>query len=129
MSSINKVFLIGNVGKAPEIRHLPNGSAIATLNLATNERWKNHAGEIQERTDWHTVEFYGAAVDLVGKYVRSGSKICVEGKIRMDSWTDKEGQKRFKTVIKSERVVFLDSKDKGGSNGNAQDQDQEGDAF
>lgn len=105
--SLNKVMLIGNVGKDPEIRHLENDSMVATLALATTERYKDKNGEWQEQTEWHNVVCWRALAERVEKYVKKGSQLFVEGKIRTNNWVDKEGQKRYSVEILADTIQLL----------------------
>ena len=108
---INKVILIGNVGVDPEIRYLPNGSAVATLSVATSEAWKDkQTGEKQERTEWHRVVCFNRLGEIAGEYVRKGSKLYVEGSLRTRKWQDQQGQDRYTTEIVASDVQMLDSK-------------------
>lgn len=99
MASVNKVTLIGNLGRDPELRYMPDGKATVTVNLATTHAWKdNGTGERQEHTEWHRVVFYARLAEVVGEYLGKGSQIYVEGRLRTDKWTDKEGVERYTTV-------------------------------
>jgi len=113
---INKVILIGNLGRDPEVRFTPSGLAVANLALATSESWKDkQSGETQERTEWHKVVFYQRLAEIVGEYLKKGSKIYVEGRLRTTKWQDKNtGQDRYTTEIIAESMQMLDSK--GGGN-------------
>lgn len=113
---INKVILIGNVGGDPEVRHMPNGNAVATLSVATSESWKDkQTGEKQERTEWHRVVCYNRLGEIAGEYFRKGVKLYVEGSLRTRKWQDPQGQDRYTTEIIASDVQMLDSK---GSNNN-----------
>jgi single-strand DNA-binding protein len=108
---INKVILIGNVGTDPEIRYLPNGNAVATLSIATSETWKDKVtGEKQERTEWHRVVCFNRLGEIVGEYVRKGSKLYIEGSLRTRKWQDQQGQDRYTTEIVANDIQMLDSK-------------------
>lgn len=112
---VNKVILIGNLGRDPEVRYTPSGMAVANVALATSESWKDkQSGEMQERTEWHRVVFYQRLAEIAGEYLRKGSKIFIEGKIRTSKWQDKTtGQDRYTTEIIADNMQMLDSK--GGS--------------
>lgn len=112
---VNKVILIGNLGKDPEIRYTPNGVAVANVTLATSESWKDkQSGENVERTEWHRVIFFQRLAEIVGEYVKKGSKIYVEGRLQTRKWQDKTtGQDRYTTEIVADSMQMLDSK--GGS--------------
>lgn len=97
---VNKVMLIGNLGQDPEIRYLPNGNAVANVSLATSDSWKDReTGQLQERTEWHKVCFFGKPAEIVGQYARKGSKLYVEGSLRTRKWQDNQGQDRYTTEI------------------------------
>jgi single-strand DNA-binding protein len=111
---VNKVILIGNLGKDPEVRYMPNGGAVANVTLATSEQWKDQqSGEQQERTEWHNVVFYGRLAEIAGEYLKKGSKVYVEGSIRTRKWQDKNGQDRYTTEIIVRDMQMLDSKGGG----------------
>jgi single-strand DNA-binding protein len=113
---INKVILIGNLGNDPEVRYTPNGSAIANVTLATTETWRDkQSGELQDRTEWHRVVFFGRLAEIVGEYLRKGSKIYVEGSLRTRKWQDKTGIDRYTTEIIAGEMHMLDSR---GASGN-----------
>ena len=114
---VNKVILIGNLGRDPEVRYTPSGMAVANVTLATSEAWKDkQSGEMQERTEWHRVVFYQRLAEIAGEYLRKGSKVFVEGRIRTSKWQDKTtGQDRYTTEIIADNMQMLDSK--GGSAG------------
>ena len=114
MPSLNKVFLIGNVGRDPEIRYLDQGSAqagqstkVATFTLATTDRYRDRSGELRENTEWHNLVLWRQLADLAERYVRKGSQIYVEGHIRTRSYTDQQGQKKFMTEIVADNVQLL----------------------
>ncbi|VVC76592.1 Single-stranded DNA-binding protein [Aquicella siphonis] len=114
---VNKVILIGNLGKDPEIRYTPSGAAIANITVATSETWKDkQSGENVERTEWHRVVFYQRLAEIVGEYLRKGSKVYIEGRLQTRKWQDKtSGQDRYTTEIIAENMQMLDSK--GGASG------------
>ena len=100
MASVNKVILIGNLGKDPEVRYMPSGRAVANVTLATSESWKDkNSGEKQERTEWHNVVFYSPLAEIAGQYLRKGSQVFVEGRLQTRKWQDKNGQDRYTTEI------------------------------
>jgi single-strand DNA-binding protein len=120
MASVNRVILIGNLGKDPEMRYLPSGEASATLALATTETWKDKQGAKQEKTDWHRVEFIGRVAEVCGEYLKKGSSVYVEGRISYDSWDDKAtGEKKYMTRIRGDRMQMMGTKPGGGSGGDA----------
>jgi single-strand DNA-binding protein len=96
---VNKVILVGNLGKDPEVRYTPDGKAIANLALATSESWKDQSGQVQEKTEWHRVSIFGKLAEIAGEYLRKGSQIYIEGKLQTRKWTNKEGQDQFTTEI------------------------------
>jgi len=111
MAGINKVILIGNLGKDPELRHMPNGTTVASITLATSESWKDkQTGESKETTEWHRVSFFNRLAEIVGEYLTKGSKVYVEGKIQTRKWTDQEGTERYSTDIIANTMQMLDSK-------------------
>ena len=112
---INKVILIGNLGKDPEVRYMPNGNAVANVTLATSESWKDkNTGETQERTEWHRVVFFRRLAEVVGEYVKKGSKIYVEGRLQTRKWQDQSGQDRYTTEIVADQMQMLDARGSGG---------------
>ncbi len=115
--ALNKVLLIGNVGKDPEVRHLESGAAVATITLATSERYRDRNGEMRELTEWHTVIAWRQLADLAENYIRKGSQIYVEGKIRSRSWDDQNGQKRYVTEIQADTIQLLGRRADGPSAG------------
>ncbi len=112
---VNKVILIGNVGRDPEVRYMPNGNAVANVTLATSESWKDkNSGEMQERTEWHRVVFFRRLGEIVGEYVKKGSKIYVEGRLQTRKWQGQDGQDRYTTEIVADQMQMLDSRGGGG---------------
>lgn len=118
---VNKVILIGNLGNDPEIRYMPNGEAVATISLATSESWKDQQGAQQERTEWHRVVFFRRIAEVVGQYLKKGSKIYVEGSLRTRKWQDKGGQDRYTTEIVAVEMQMLDRAGGGGMGGGGGD--------
>lgn len=116
---VNKVILIGNLGKDPEVRYTPSGLAVANITLATSESWKDKtSGEMQERTEWHRIVFYQRLAEIAGEYLRKGSKVFVEGRLQTRKWQDKTtGQDKYTTEIIADNMQMLDSK--GGSGNDA----------
>lgn len=108
---INMVIIMGNVGVEPEVRYTPSGSAVTNLSIATSESWKDkQTGENQERTEWHRIVFYNKLAEIVGQYVRKGSKLYIKGSIRTRKWQDQSGQDRYTTEIIAEDMQMLDRK-------------------
>ena len=119
---INKVILVGNVGGDPEVRYMPNGNAVATISIATSESWKDkQSGDKQERTEWHRVVCFNRLGEIVGEYVKKGSKLYIEGSLRTRKWQDQQGQDRYTTEIIASELQMLDSK--GGNYGSGANYD------
>ena len=117
--TVNKVILIGNLGADPEVRSMPNGNYVANINIATTEGWKDrNTGENQERTEWHRVVMFGKLAEIAQQYLRKGSKVFIEGKIRTEKWQDQSGQDRYTTKVYCDNMQMLDSRGAGGG-GNA----------
>jgi single-strand DNA-binding protein len=116
MSSLNKVMLIGRLGQDPEVRYTQSNTAVATLSLATSERYKDGNGEQQERTEWHRVVAWGRLAEICQQYLNKGSLIYVEGPLQTRSWEDNQGQKRYTTEIKALQMTMLDSRSGGQQN-------------
>lgn len=116
---INKVILVGRLGKDPEVRSTPGGATVTKFTLATDERYTDKSGEKQERTEWHNIAAWGKLGEICGQYLRKGKLVYIEGSIRTDSWDDKEtGQKRYRTEIVANTMKMLDRRgDEGGSGG------------
>lgn len=117
MASVNKAILIGNLGRDPEVRYLPDGGAVANISLATSETWKDKSGERQEKTEWHRVSFFGKLAEIVGEYLKKGSQIYVEGRIQTRKWQDKEGNDRYTTEVVADRMQMLGGAREGGNPG------------
>jgi single-strand DNA-binding protein len=116
--SINKVILVGNVGKDPEVKYTPSGVALAKFSLATNESFKDKSGEWQDRTEWHNVLAWQRLAEIVGEYVHQGTKLYIEGKLQSSSWEDRNsGEKKFRTEIIARDIVLLGSRE-ADSDGN-----------
>lgn len=114
MASVNKVILIGNLGADPEVRYLPSGDAVANLSIATTEKFKDRNGEMQEATEWHRVSFFGKTAEICGQYLKKGSQVYVEGSIRTRKWQDKDGNDRYTTEIRGERMQMLGGRNMSG---------------
>ncbi len=118
MASINKVILIGNLGKDPETRYTPDGAAITNITLATTDTWKDKAtGEKKEATEWHRVSFFGRLAEIAGQYLKKGRPVYIEGRIRTRKWQDKEGQDRYTTEIVADQMQMLGSREGMGAPG------------
>ena len=107
---VNKAILIGNLGSDPEVKYTPSGVPVANVSLATNESWTDRNGERQERTEWHRLVFWRKLAEIVGQYLRKGSKVYVEGRIETRSWDDQSGQKRYTTEIVVNDMQMLDGR-------------------
>jgi single-strand DNA-binding protein len=107
MIGVNKVILIGNLGKDPELRYTPGGQPVATFSLATTERWNDRNGQRQDRTEWHNIVAWGKLGELVNQYLKKGRSAYIEGRITTRSWDDKDGNKRYKTEIVANQIQFL----------------------
>lgn len=112
MSSVNKVILIGNLGRDAELRYTPGGQAVATLSLATTEQWNDKAGQKQEKTEWHRINVWGKPAETLAEYLTKGKQIYVEGKLETRQW-EKDGVKRYSTEIRSDRITLLGGGSKG----------------
>jgi single-strand DNA-binding protein len=123
MASVNKVILIGNLGRDPETRYMPDGGAITNISIATTETWKDKAGEKQEKTEWHRVAFFGKLAEIAGEYLKKGSQVYVEGRLQTRKWQDKEGVDKFTTEIVADRMQMLGSR--SGAGGGAGGGDRE----
>ena len=124
MASVNKVILIGNLGRDPEVRYAPSGSAICNVTLATSRQWKDkNSGERQEETEWHRVVFYDRLAEIAGEYLKKGRPVYVEGRLKTRKWTDKDGVEKYTTEIVADQMQLLGSRegmgggDEGGGGG------------
>jgi single-strand DNA-binding protein len=117
MASVNKVILVGNLGADPEMRYLPSGEAVVNLRLATTDSWKDKDGNKQEATEWHRVSYFGRQAEVCGQYLKKGSQIYVEGSIRTRKYTDKDGQEKYATEIRGDRMQMLGSRQGMGDAG------------
>ncbi|MEA2490666.1 MAG: single-strand DNA-binding protein [Acidobacteriota bacterium] len=118
MASVNKVILVGRLGKDPEIRSVPSGTSVAKFTIATDEKFTDRSGEKQERTEWHNIVAWGKLAEICGQYLKKGKLVYIEGSIRTDSWDDKEsGQKKYRTEIIANTMQMLDRRDEAGSGG------------
>ena len=107
MASVNKVIVLGNLGKDPELRHLPNGDAVCNFSLATTESWKDKNGDKKEQTEWHRVTLFKKLAEIAAQYVKKGNPLYVEGKIQTKKWQDKEGNDRYTTEIVADKIQLL----------------------
>lgn len=125
MASVNKVILLGNLGKDPEIRYMSNGDAVANITLATTETWKDKDGAKKEKTEWHRVTFYRKLAEIVGEYLKKGSSVYIEGRIETRKWTDKAGVERYSTDIIASDMKMIGGKPKA----NDPESDSQGKSF
>ena len=115
MASVNKVILVGNLGRDPETRYTTGGDAVTNIRVATTDTWKDKNGEKQERTEWHTVVFFGRQAEIAGEYLKKGRQVYVEGRLQTRKWQDKEGQDRYTTEIVADRMQMLGSREGSGA--------------
>jgi len=116
MGSVNKVILVGNLGRDAELRYTPGGAAVSTLNLATTEVWNDKGGQRQEKTEWHRIVLWGKQAESLQEYLTKGKQIYVEGRLQTRQWDDKDGNKKYTTEIKADRITLLGG---GGGRGGA----------
>jgi len=107
MGSVNKVILVGNLGRDAELRYTPGGAAVATINMATTEVWNDKGGQRQEKTEWHRVVLWGKTAESLTEYLTKGKQVYVEGRLQTRQWDDKDGNKRYTTEIRGDRIVLL----------------------
>ena len=113
---VNKVIVVGNLGQDPETRYMPSGSAVTNLRIATNESWKDkQTGEQKDRTEWHSVAMFGRLAEIAAEYLRKGSQVYIEGKLRTRKWQDKDGNDRYTTEIIADEMQMLGSRSGGGA--------------
>ena len=118
MASVNKVILVGNLGRDPETRYTAGGDPITNVSIATTDTWKDKNGEKQEKTEWHRVAFFGKLAEIAGEYLKKGSQVYVEGRLQTRKWQDKDGQDKYTTEIVADRMQMLGSRaGSGGSSG------------
>jgi single-strand DNA-binding protein len=121
MASVNKVILLGNLGRDPETRYTTGGDAVTNLRIATSEQWKDKSGEKQERTEWHTVVLFGRQAEIAGEYLKKGRSVYIEGRLQTRKYTDKEGVEKYSTEIVADRMQLIGSaRDAGGGGGEAE---------
>jgi single-strand DNA-binding protein len=125
MSNLNKVMLIGRLGRDPEIRYTKGGSAVANIRMATTDFWKDKQGNRQERTEWHTVVAWGRLADLAQNYLKKGRLVYVEGRLQTRDWTDNQNVKRYATEIVANNIQFLERREEGAQGGGAPRQERE----
>jgi single-strand DNA-binding protein len=124
MASVNKVIIVGNLGRDPETRYMPDGGAIANISVATTDKWKDKNGEMQEKTEWHRVAFFGKLAEIASEYLKKGSQVYVEGRLQTRKWQDKDGQDKYTTEIIANQMQMLGSRQ--GMGGGDRDPDSGG---
>lgn len=123
---VNKVIIVGNLGKDPEVRYMPNGNAVANFTVATSESWKDQQGQQQEKTEWHNITMYRRLAEVAGEYLKKGSKVYLEGKLQTSKWQDQAtGQDKYKTEINCHEMQMIDSKGQGAQQSAPQQQAQQ----
>ncbi len=115
MASLNKVMLIGNLGRDPEIRYTQSGSAVANFSIATTDRWTDKSGQLQERTEWHNIVLFDRLADLAQSYLKKGSQVFIEGKLQTRNWDDQQGVKHYRTEVVGNIMQFLDRRPTQGA--------------
>ena len=116
MASVNKVILVGNLGRDPEVRYLPSGEAVCNFSIATTDSWKDKSGVKQERTEWHNIVMYRKLAEIAGEHLKKGQSVYVEGRLQTNKWQTKEGQDRYSTEIIADQMQMLGGRDTSGVN-------------
>lgn len=122
MASVNKVILVGNLGRDPEVKYMPNGEAVCNFSIATTDSWKDKQGAKQERTEWHNIVMYRKLAEIAGEYLKKGRPVYIEGRLQTRKWQDKEGNDRYTTEIVADSMQMLGSREGGASGGAEYDQ-------
>jgi single-strand DNA-binding protein len=117
MASVNKVILLGNLGRDPETRYTTGGDAVTNLRIATSEQWKDKSGEKQERTEWHSVVLFGRQAEVAGEYLKKGRSVYIEGRLQTRKYTDKEGVEKYSTEVVADRMQLIGGAREGGTGG------------
>jgi single-strand DNA-binding protein len=125
MASVNKVILVGNLGRDPEVRFMPNGEAVCNFSIATTDNWRDKNGQKQERTEWHNIVMYRKLAEIAGEYLKKGRPVYIEGRLQTRKWQTKEGQDRYTTEIIAEEMQMLGSRGDGGSSGGYEPMDED----
>lgn len=125
MASVNKVILVGNLGRDPEVRYMPNGDAACSFSIATTDTWKDKNGQRQERTEWHNIVMYRRLAEIAGEYLRKGRPVYIEGRLQTRKWQTKEGQDRYTTEIVADQMQMLGGRDSGGSSASYDNMNQD----
>ncbi|MGZ8258173.1 MAG: single-stranded DNA-binding protein [Methylotenera sp.] len=126
MASVNKVILVGNLGRDPEVRYMPNGEAVCNFSIATTDTWKDKAGAKQEKTEWHNIVMYRKLAEIAGEYLKKGRPVYVEGRLQTRKWQTKEGQDRYTTEIIADQMQMLGGREGGTSYDGGMDQSSGG---
>ena len=121
MASVNKVILVGNLGRDPETRYMPDGGAITNISIATTSTWKDKSGEKQEATEWHRIAFFGKLAEIAGEYLKKGSQVYVEGKLKTRKWQDKDGVDKYTTEVIADAMQMLGGRQGMGGEGGGGD--------
>ena len=117
MASVNKVILVGNLGRDPEVRYMPNGEAVCNFSIATTENWKDKSGVKQEKTEWHNITAWRGLAETCANYLKKGSRVYLEGRLETDSWEDENKKKHYKTKVLIDELIMLDSKGASSASG------------
>jgi single-strand DNA-binding protein len=120
MASVNKVILLGNLGRDPETRYTTGGDAVTNLNIATSEQWKDKSGEKQERTEWHRVVLFGRQAEIAGEYLKKGRSVYIEGRLQTRKYTDKDGVEKYSTEVVGDRMQLIGGSREGGGGGDVE---------
>lgn len=125
MASVNKVILVGNLGRDPEVRNMANGESVCNFSIATTDSWKDKSGQKQERTEWHNIVMYRRLAEIAGEYLKKGTPVYIEGKLQTRKWQDKDGNDRYTTEIIADQMQMLGGRGDGGGQSSAPRQQQQ----
>ncbi|CEN56771.1 single-stranded DNA-binding protein [Candidatus Methylopumilus turicensis] len=125
MASVNKVILVGNLGRDPEMRFMPNGEAVCNFSIATTDSWKDKSGQKQERTEWHNIVIYRKLAEIAGEYLKKGRPVYIEGRLQTRKWQTKEGQDRLTTEIIADQMQMLGGREGGGASSSYESMDED----
>jgi single-strand DNA-binding protein len=125
MASVNKVILVGNLGRDPEMRFMPNGEAVCNFSIATTDSWKDKSGQKQERTEWHNIVIYRKLAEIAGEYLKKGRPVYIEGRLQTRKWQTKEGQDRYTTEIIADQMQMLGGREGGGASSSYESMDED----
>lgn len=129
MASVNKVILVGNLGRDPEVRHMASGEAVCNFSIATTDSWKDKSGTKQEKTEWHNIVMYRKLAEIAGEYLKKGRPVYIEGRLQTNKWQTKEGQDRYTTEIVAEQMQMLGGRDSSPSSLPDEDRGKQDDPF